>query len=196
MSAMSRLSPTAGDLIRLHPSGAEVPAPGWWSIAKSHVSVAFDVRRGLFRRVHTVAPWAYGGLAVAEDVAELALVLHVGVSPSSDSRTRPSLTRLLDADHLSEVTLRVPGFAPTAATPWRADGTVEAGTQTQRAPVSLIYHGVYRRASAATAWLSVTTEIARDAAGKPLQRPVRVAAEVLAVKSRFPATQLPQLIAA
>jgi hypothetical protein len=180
-----------GDLIRKHPSGAEVPAPGRWSIANSHVAVRLEGRRGLLGRVHAAAPWACGELVVADDVAALALVLHVGTPPRTGAGTMPGLARLLADDHLSEITLRVPIIEPAAAPTWRTQGVVSLGALSRPVPVSVTYHGVYRTALAAKAWLTVVTEIAHDSAGKRSRRPVRITADILAVNSTPTAVRPP-----
>jgi hypothetical protein len=171
------------DLIRRHAGGAEMPAPGWWPIVNSHVTVSFDARTAWLRRVHGTAPWACGGLDVADDPATVALVLHIGAAPRGDVGTAHSLAGLLAAERLDPATLEVHAFAPTNDAPWRADASIRIAELDLATKADIDYHGVYRVGSEAKAWLTVAATLTHGAAGERLRHPVRVVADALAVKA-------------
>jgi hypothetical protein len=126
---------TTADLIR-RIDDVELPTPGWWAIAAQQpVSLRTT---GLRRR--TLGGTVSGGVTFAEDPTESTLELLIcpggAESPEHDLAIHANLT------------------SAGADGTWRFTGSVE-GTITVPIAVDVTYHGVYKRADRATAWLTV-----------------------------------------
>ncbi len=126
---------TTNDLIR-RVDDVELPSPGWWGItAQQPVSLRTV---GLRRR--TPAGTVSGGVTIAEDPTDSTLDLFI--SPGGDDSPEHDL-----AIHATLTSARADGC-------WRFNGSV-AGTITVPIAVDVTYHGVYKRADRALAWLTV-----------------------------------------
>jgi hypothetical protein len=123
------------DLIRTV-DDVELPTPGWWGIAAQQPVSLRTV--GVRRR--TLSGTVSGVVTIAEDPRDSTLDLLIcprdGHSPDNDLVIHASLT------------------SASADGVWRFNGSVE-GTVTVPIAVDVRYHGVYRRADRAAAWLTV-----------------------------------------
>jgi hypothetical protein len=130
---------TTTDLIR-KVDDVELPTPGRWGIAAQQPVSLRTV--GLRRR--TIAGTVSGGVTIAEDPADSTLDLLISPSgaggPERDLAIHATLT---SAD---------------AHGTWRFDGLVE-GTITVPVAIDVTYHGVYKRADRALAWLTVAADL-------------------------------------
>jgi hypothetical protein len=126
---------TTDDLIR-RIDGVELPTPGRWSIAADQpVSLR---TLGWRRRKH--AGTVSGGVTIAEDPNDSTLELLI----------RPDGAAGAEHDVAVHATM-------TSANPdgsWRFTGSV-AGAAVVPVAVDVTYHGVYKRAQRAVAWLTV-----------------------------------------
>jgi hypothetical protein len=136
---------TTTELIR-NIDGIELPATGWWDIVPQRISLRTV---GLRRR--TMSGTASGGVTLAADPRDSTLDLLVspgdGGSPDSDLAIHAALTSA-GADGV-----------------WRFSGSVDAAVAAPIA-VDVRYHGVYRRAERAIAWLAVRAALP-GGAGRP-----------------------------
>ncbi len=126
---------TTNELIR-RVDDVELPAAGWWGIAAQQPVSLRTV--GLRRR--TIPGTVSGGVTIAEDPIDSTLDLLI--SPGGADSTEHDL-----AIH---ATLTSAGADGT----WRFAGTVE-GTVSVPVAVDVTYHGVFKRADRALAWLTV-----------------------------------------
>jgi hypothetical protein len=126
---------TNHDLIR-RIDDVELPTPGWWGIAAQQPVSLRTV--GLRRR--TIAGTVSGGVTIAEDPSDSTLDLFI--SPGGAGSPEHDL-----AIHATLTSARADGS-------WRFAGTVE-GTVTVPVAVDVTYHGVFKRADRAMAWLTV-----------------------------------------
>jgi hypothetical protein len=116
--------------------GIELPAAGWWPIAaRQPVSL-----RTIGLRRRTLSGTAAGGVTIGEDPRDSTLDLVV--SPHDGSGSQGDL-----AIHAALAGASADGV-------WRFTGSVAAAV-TVPIVVDVRYHGVYRRADRATAWLTV-----------------------------------------
>jgi len=126
---------TTNDLIR-RIDDVELPSPGWWGIAARQPVRLRTI--GLRRR--TIAGTVSGGVTIAEDPRDSTLDLLISPggpdSPEHDLAVHATLT------------------SATADGCWRFAGSVE-GTVTVPVAVDVTYHGVFKRADRALAWLTV-----------------------------------------
>jgi hypothetical protein len=114
----------------------ELPTPGWWAIAaRQPISLRTT---GLRRR--TMSGTISGGVMFADDPTDSTLELLICPS-GADSP---------EHDLAVHATLTSAGADGT----WRFTGSVD-GTVTVPIAVDVTYHGVYKRADRATAWLTV-----------------------------------------
>jgi len=130
---------TTTDLIR-RIDDVELPTPGRWGIAARQPVRLRTV--GLRRR--TMAGTVSGSVTIAEDPNDSTLDLVI--SPGGAARPEHDLAiyaTLISAD---------------ADGCWRFNGVV-AGTITVPVAVDVTYHGVYKRADRAVAWLTVETAL-------------------------------------
>jgi hypothetical protein len=126
---------TTNDLIR-RIDDVELPTPGHWGIA-AHQPVSLRTV-GLRRR--TIAGTVSGGVTIAEDPSDSTLDLFV--SPGGPEGAEHDM-----AIHATLTSARGDGC-------WRFHGVVE-GTITVPIAVHVTYHGVFKRADRALAWLTV-----------------------------------------
>jgi hypothetical protein len=136
----------AHDLIRTI-DDVELPTAGWWGIAAQQPVSLRTV--GVRRR--TLSGTVSGGVTIADDPRDSTLDLLIcprdGQSPDRDMVIHASLT------------------SASADGVWRFNGSVE-GTVTVPIAVDVRYHGVFRRADRAAAWLTVETSLP-GLAGRP-----------------------------
>jgi hypothetical protein len=125
---------TTAELIRTV-DDVELPAPGRWDIAAAQPVRLRTV--GLRRR--TTTGTVSGGVTIAEDPGDSTLDLLI--SPGGDGGREHEL-----AIHATLTSAGADGI-------WHFDGQV-AGT-TAPVAIDVTYHGVYRRAERALAWLTV-----------------------------------------
>ena len=134
------------DLIRSI-DNVELPTPGWWGIAAQQPVSLRTV--GLRRR--TLSGTVSGGVTIADDPCDSTLDLLIcprdGQSPDHDLVIHASLTSA-GADGV-----------------WRFSGSVDSAI-TLPIAVDVRYHGVYRRADRAAAWLTVQAGLP-GLAGRP-----------------------------
>jgi len=114
----------------------ELPTPGWWGIAARQPVSLRTV--GLRRR--TITGTVAGGVTIAEDPSDSTLDLLI--SPGGADSAEHDLTI-----HASLTSAHADGS-------WRFAGSV-AGTVTVPVAVDVTYHGVFKRADRALAWLTV-----------------------------------------
>ena len=125
---------TTNDLIR-RIDDVELPTPGWWGIAAQQ---PVRLRSGGLRR-RTIAGTVSGGVTIAEDPIDSTLDLVI--SSGADRRERDL------AIHATLTSAEADGC-------WRFAGSVD-GTVTVPVAVDVTYHGVFKRAERAVAWLTV-----------------------------------------
>jgi hypothetical protein len=126
---------TTDDLIR-RVDDVELPAPGRWSIAALQ---PVSLRTAGWRR-RTLAATVSGDVTIAEDVNDSTLELLI-------RRGGPD-----GPEH--DVAVHATMTSASADGSWRFLGSV-AGTDAIPVAVDVTYHGVYRRADRAVAWLTV-----------------------------------------
>ena len=127
------------DLIR-KVDDVELPVPGRWGIAAQQPVSLRTV--GLRRR--TIAGTMSGGVSIAEDPADSTLDVFISANGTDGAEQDLAIhATLASAD---------------AHGTWRFDGLLEARVAVPVA-VDVTYHGVYRRADRALAWLTLAATL-------------------------------------